>query len=56
MMNLFNSEGKSNVFGDEDLLDKAVQGNDWRVLEPAPIGEGEFTDHVTVILPCYMGE
>ena len=56
MMNLFNSEGKSNVFGDEDLLDKAVQGNDWRVLEPAPIGEGEFTDHVTVILPCYMGQ
>ena len=56
MMKLSNSGGKSNVFGDDDLLDEAVHGNDWRSIEPAPIGKGEFTDHVTVILPCYMGQ
>ena len=46
----------SEVFVQEDLIEKAVHGNDWRTLNPAQIGEGEFVDHVTVILPCYMGQ
>ena len=40
----------------EDLIEKAVRGNDWRILNPTQIGEGKFTDRVTVILPCYMGQ
>ena len=40
----------------QDLLEKAVHGNDWRTLNPAQIGEGRFVDRVTVILPCYMGQ
>tara|TARA_Y100000746_G_C15430773_1_gene418499 strand:+ start:513 stop:725 length:213 start_codon:yes stop_codon:yes gene_type:complete len=40
----------------QDLIEKAVRGNDWRTLNPARIGEGKFVDPVTVILPCYMGQ
>ena len=40
----------------QDLIEKAVRGNDWRTLNPAGIGEGKFVDPVTVILPCYMGQ
>ena len=43
-------------FVTQDLLEKAVHGNDWRILNPALIGEGKFVDCVTVILPCYMGQ
>ena len=43
-------------FASEDLLEKAIHGNDWRTLNPALIGEGKFVDRVTVILPCYMGQ
>ena len=43
-------------FVTQDLLEKAVHGNDWRILNPAQIGEGKFVDRVTVILPCYMGQ
>ena len=43
-------------FVEQDLIEKAVHGNDWRGLNPAQIGEGEFFDRVTVILPCYMGQ
>ncbi len=35
---------------------KTVFGNDWRVLEPVQIGDGDFSDPVTVVLPCYMGQ
>ena len=35
---------------------KTVFGNDWRVLEPVQIGDGDFSDPVSVILPCYMGQ
>ena len=38
-------------FFEQDLIKKAVHGNDWRGLNPAQIGEGEFFDRVTVILP-----
>ena len=40
----------------QDILERAIHGNDWRALNPAQIGEGEFVDRVTVILPCYMGQ
>ena len=42
----------------EDLLIDAVHGNDWRTLQPPEIGgeENNFVDHVSVILPCYMGQ
>ena len=41
----------------EDLLNEAVHGNDWRVLQPLEIGGGKnLVDHVSVILPCYMGQ
>tara|TARA_Y100000590_G_scaffold294177_1_gene331470 strand:+ start:681 stop:3584 length:2904 start_codon:yes stop_codon:yes gene_type:complete len=41
----------------ENLLTNAVHGNDWRILQPPEIGEeNNFVDHVTVILPCYMGQ
>ena len=40
----------------QDILEGAIHGNDWRALNPAEIGEGEFVDRVTVILPCYMGQ
>ena len=43
-------------FVTQDLLEKAVHGNDWRTLSPSEIGEGDFVDRVTVILPCYMGQ
>ena len=43
-------------FVEQDLIEKAVRGNDWRTLNPAGIGEGKFVDPVTVILPCYMGQ
>ena len=43
-------------FVTQDLLEKAVHGNDWRTLNPSEIGEGDFVDRVTVILPCYMGQ
>ena len=43
-------------FDTQDSLEKAVHGNDWRTLNPAQIGEGNFVDPVTVILPCYMGQ
>ena len=43
-------------FVTQDLLEKAVHGNDWRTLTPSEIGEGDFVDCVTVILPCYMGQ
>ena len=43
-------------FVEQDLLEKAVHGNDWRTLNPSEIGEGDFVDRVTVILPCYMGQ
>ena len=43
-------------FDTQDSLEKAVHGNDWRTLDPAQIGEGNFVDPVTVILPCYMGQ
>jgi len=43
-------------FVTQDLLEKTVHGNDWRILNPAQIGEGKFVDRVTVILPCYMGQ
>ena len=37
-------------------LDHLVKGNDWRVLEPAKIGEGTPSLSVTVVIPCYMGQ
>ena len=43
-------------FVTQDLLEKTVHGNDWRILNPAQIGEGKFVDRVTVIFPCYMGQ
>ena len=47
----------SEVSSNEDLLTNAVTGNDWRILQPPEIGEeNNFVDHVTVILPCYMGQ
>ena len=42
-------------FVTQDLPEKTVHGNDWRTLNPSEIGEGDFVDRVTVILPCYMG-
>ena len=50
-----NSSG-AEEFVTQDLLEKAVHGNDWRTLNPSEIGEGDFVDRVTVILPCYMGQ
>ncbi|MFL3018625.1 MAG: glycosyltransferase [Acidimicrobiales bacterium] len=41
---------------EQDLLETAIHGNDWRGLNPPKIGEGKFVDRVTVILPCYMGQ
>ncbi len=35
-------------FDTQDSLEKAVHGNDWRTLNPAQIGEGNFVDPVTV--------
>ena len=40
----------------QDTLERAIHGNDWRALNPPQIGEGEFVDRVSVILPCYMGQ
>ena len=40
----------------EEMLERAIHGNDWRALNPAQIGEGKFVDPVSVILPCYMGQ
>ena len=28
----------------QDTLERAIHGNDWRALNPAQIGEGEFVD------------
>ena len=50
-----NSSG-AEEFVTQDLLEKAVHGNNWRTLNPSEIGEGDFVDRVTVILPCYMGQ
>ncbi len=50
------NDGGAEKFVTQDLLEKAVHGNDWRILNPTQIGEGKFTDRVTVILPCYMGQ
>ena len=33
-----------------------IKGNDWKSLKPSPIGEGNYVDRVTIILPCYMGQ
>ena len=45
------------VSANEDLLNDAVHGNDWRTLQPPEIGEEKnYIDHVSVILPCYMGQ
>ncbi len=33
-----------------------IKGNDWKSLKPSPIGEGNYGDRVTIILPCYMGQ
>ena len=37
-------------------LGHLVSGNDWRVLEPANLGEGSATLSITVVIPCYMGQ
>ena len=37
-------------------LDRAVRGNDWRLLEPGELGRWSPTERVTVVLPCYMGQ
>jgi len=41
---------------EEEFLEKAVYGNDWRILEPSQIGSGKNSEKVSVILPCYMGQ
>ena len=33
-----------------------VHGNDWRSLDPAPIGGWTPTRRVTVVVPCYNGQ
>ena len=33
-----------------------VHGNDWRSLDPAPIGDWTPTQRVTVVVPCYNGQ
>ena len=33
-----------------------VHGNDWRSLDPAPIGDWTPTRRVTVVVPCYNGQ
>jgi len=33
-----------------------VHGNDWRSLDPAPIGDWVPTQRVTVVVPCYNGQ
>ncbi len=33
-----------------------VHGNDWRSLDPAPIGDWVPTRRVTVVVPCYNGQ
>ncbi|MBI03215.1 MAG: hypothetical protein CL468_04195 [Acidimicrobiaceae bacterium] len=33
-----------------------VRGNDWRSLDPAPIGDWTPTQLVTVVVPCYNGQ
>ena len=40
----------------EEILESVVHGNDWRTLTPLDIGEEGFSDPVSVILPCYMGQ
>ncbi len=35
---------------------ETIKGNDWKSLEPSPIGEGTYIDQATIILPCYMGQ
>ena len=57
MMQSVSSTGSGAAeFVTQDSLEKAVHGNDWRTLNPSEIGEGDFVDRVTVILPCYMGQ
>ena len=45
-----------NAFEKEYKLENAIHGNDWRVLNPLEIGGEGFTDTVSGILPCYMGQ
>ena len=40
----------------EKELDKTVAGNNWKELAPSEIGTGVFTEIVTLVLPCYMGQ
>ena len=35
---------------------EVVYGNDWRSLDPAPIGDWSPTRRVTVVVPCYNGQ
>ena len=35
---------------------ETLKGNDWKSLKPSSIGEGDYVDRVTVVLPCYMGQ
>jgi len=35
---------------------EVVYGNDWRSLDPAPIGDWTPTRRVTVVVPCYNGQ
>ena len=49
-------ENQSEYSPEKEFLEKAVYGNDWRILEPSQIGSSENSEKVSVILPCYMGQ
>ena len=38
------------------MNENVVHGNDWRSLDPAPIGDWTPTRRVTVVVPCYNGQ
>ena len=51
----FRGSSRTALFSEVDNAD-ILKGNDWRSLKPNLIGEGVYTDPVTVVLPCYMGQ
>lgn len=53
--NAFRGSSRTALFTEVNNAD-ILKGNDWRSLEPDSIGEGVYTDPVTVVLPCYMGQ